>query len=144
MAGGLFLATLAGGAVESPPHPTQLLAEYRGAKHPVVAVEKEDPVIILDGRRKPLRGNIPLSTERLPRYAGSKAAITSVRIEGVQVVSAMSDFSAAEAAASPRGTLGGFVEFTGTMISCEGSPTGRMRKSGSGSCQTSGPEKPRR
>lgn len=119
MAGGFFLAALAGGAMESPPHPTQLLAEYRGAKHPVVAVEKEDPVIILDGRRKPLRGNIPLSTERLPRFAGSKAAITSVRIEGVQVVSAMSDFSAAEAAASPRGTLGGFVEFTGTITATQ-------------------------
>ena len=119
MAGGLFLAALAGNAVESPPHPTLLLAEYRGATHQVVAVEKEDPVIILDGRRKPLRGTIPLSTERLPRYAGSKAAITSVRIQGVQVVSAMSDFSAAEAAASPRGTLGGFVEFTGTITATQ-------------------------
>lgn len=115
-AGGILLATLVRAAPETlPPHPTLLLAEYRGATHPVVAVEKEEPVILVEGRRKTLRGNIPLSTERLPRYAGAKAAITSVKIEGVQVVTAMTEFSAAEAAASPRGTLGGYVEFTGTI-----------------------------
>lgn len=119
-AGGVLLTTLLAAAQElPPPHPTLLLAEYRGATHQVVAVEKEEPVILLDGRKKTLRGNIPLSTERLPRYAGSKAAITSVKIEGVQVVSAMTEFSAAEAAASPRGTLGGFVEFTGTITAMQ-------------------------
>jgi len=119
-AGGILLTTLLSATPETPPlHPTLLLAEYRGTTHQVVAVEKEEPVILLDGRRKTLRGNIPLSTERLPRYAGPRAAITSVKIEGVQVVTAMSEMAAAEAAISPRGTLGGYVEFTGTITAAQ-------------------------
>lgn len=113
---GLVLTTLPSFAQKSaPPHPTLLLAEYKGAMHRVVAVEKEEPVILLDGRKRTLRGNVPLSTERLARYRGTQASMTAVKISGVQVVSAMSDFGAEEAATKPRGTLGGFVEFAATI-----------------------------
>ena len=92
-----------------------MLAEYKGATHKVVAVETEEPVILVDGRKKILRGNIPLSTERLAGYRGTTAGITGVKISGVQIVSAMSEFGAEEAASRPRATLGGFVEFAATI-----------------------------
>lgn len=113
---GFVLTALLSLAQESaPPHPTLLVAEYKGAMHKVVAVEKEEPVILVEGRKKTLRGKIPLATERLAGYRGTQAAITAVNISGVQVVSAMSEFGAEEAASKPRGTLGGFVEFAATI-----------------------------
>jgi TonB family protein len=118
--GGFVLAAVISVAQKSAPlHPTLLLAEYKGAMHKVVAVEKEEPVILVDGHKKTLRGNIPLSTERLAGYCGTQASITAIGISGVQVVSAMSDFGAEEAATKPRGTLGGFVEFAATITAAQ-------------------------
>jgi TonB family protein len=115
-AGGLALAALLPVAGQSaPPHPTSLLAEYKGARHVVVAVEKDVPVILVEGRRKVLRGNPPLSTERLAGYRGLRASLKGIRTSGVQVVSAMSELDAEEAATKPAATLGGYVEFTATV-----------------------------
>lgn len=87
------------------------MVEYEGVPHAVVAVEKNDPVIRIEAdQRKRLRGHAALSTERVNRYHASTAQLEAVRLEGLQMVNAMSDFEADRY--SPGATVGGFVEFS--------------------------------
>ncbi|HEY5551433.1 MAG TPA: energy transducer TonB [Opitutaceae bacterium] len=102
-----------------PPHPTLLLADYRGRTHQVVSVENGQPVVLIDGKRRVLKGNIPLSTERLHTYGGTRATITDLKVGGVVVVWGEFDTSVREAASRPRGTAGGFAELTATITADE-------------------------
>jgi hypothetical protein len=96
-----------------------LLAEYSGGRLPVVAVEKSEPVVLVNGTKKVLHGNIPLSTERAPRFAGPRAALEIKKVEILQLVSASSELAVEEAASSPRATLGGYVEFAATVTAAQ-------------------------
>jgi hypothetical protein len=114
---GVLMLTLFAHAADSsaPPHPTMLFAEFQGKPQPVIAVEKEEPVILVDGRRKRLRGNVALSTERLPHYSGLKAELSSVKIEILQLVAAASDQEAESVKGNAGATMGGYVELTATI-----------------------------
>lgn len=58
-----------------PPHPTVLTAEYHRKNLPVVAAEKDCPVVMVDGVRKVLANTTPLTTERAARYLPAKARL---------------------------------------------------------------------
>jgi hypothetical protein len=113
----LVLAAISVCARESspPPHPTLLLAEYRGVKHPVVSVKDGQPVVVLDGKRRVLKGNIPLSTERVHGFSETRATIAELKTDGVVVVWGTFDSDKKEAAMTPGGTVGGYVELNATM-----------------------------
>ena len=112
--GGIFLTTFGWAApLPAPAHPTGLMADHTGQPQTVVAVEKEDPCIIADGRRLRLRGNIPLTTERMDRYASGTATLDALRVDGLQVISAMSEFDVDKF--TPGATIGGYVEFSATI-----------------------------
>ena len=112
--GGLFLATFGWAApLTAPAHPTVLMAEHDGKPQAVVAVEKEEPCIIAGGRRLRLRGNIPLTTERVERYAAGTATLDAMRVEGLQLISAASELDVDKF--TPGATIGGYVEFSATI-----------------------------
>ncbi len=64
------------GAAKWPPHPMLLLAKYRGYRLPVVAVEKNQPVVLLDGRRKTLSDSTPLVTQLAEDYHPAQVTFT--------------------------------------------------------------------
>ena len=103
----------------APPHPTLLLVEYHGKTYPVISVEKEDPVILVDGKRQRLRNTVPLSTERANRYAGPKAQMTNQRTEVLQLLNAPSELDVDKVKNNPGTTLGGYVEFSATITAAE-------------------------
>ncbi len=51
-----------------PPHPTVLSAEYQGQAYPVLAAEKDRPVVRVAGANKVLGATAPLQTARAARY----------------------------------------------------------------------------
>lgn len=51
------------GEAHWPSHPMLLLAKYRGQRLPVVAVEKNQPVVLINGHRKTLPDTTPLTTQ---------------------------------------------------------------------------------
>lgn len=102
-----------------PPHPTALFATYKGERQAVVAVEKEDPVILVDGQRKRLRGNIPLSTERQPRYAGLHAEVAGQKAAIVQVLQGTNDTTVEQIKDAKGATVGGYVEYSATITARE-------------------------
>jgi len=110
---GLLVTPLVVTALPPPLHPTSLRVDYQGQFHDVIAVEKESPVIALGDGRKRLTGKAQFTTERVSRYAGPTANLTGMKMTGVQVVNAMSDFEAESSA--PAATIGGFIEFDGTV-----------------------------
>ena len=110
----LIVGRVWGADLSPPPHPTGLFTEYRGKRFPVVAVEKEDPVINVDGKMKRLRGNVPLMSERMPHYSGMKAMLTDDRIQVLQVMIG-SEMDAEKLKDSKGATVGGYVEFSGTI-----------------------------
>lgn len=99
----------------APPHPTAILATYQGEPQPVVAVEKEDPVILVDGKRKRLRGNIPLSTRRELSYAGRRAEISGEKAEVLRVLATSSEYGAEAAKNTDGATVGGYVQYEATI-----------------------------
>lgn len=116
--GACFLANLGLSAPgPAPAHPTALMAGHAGKPQVVVAVEKEEPVILADGRRLKLRGNIPLSTERVSRYADATATVDAIRVEGLQLINAMSELDVDRF--TPGATIGGFVEFSATITATQ-------------------------
>lgn len=63
-----------------PPHPTSVFAEYQGARHLVVAADKDKPVILMEGKRQSLPNDTPLLTERAPGYAGMAATFRNLKL----------------------------------------------------------------
>jgi len=103
-----------------PSHPTVLMAQYKGSAHPVIAVEKETPIILIDGKRTRVRGNVALSTERVPRYAGGTAGFSGLKVGGLNVVQTVSDHNALFAPSGP--TVAGYVEFSSVVTASDELP----------------------
>jgi len=104
---------------KSPPHPTLLLAEFHGKTYPVISVEKDDPVILVDGKKLRLRTNVPLSTERASRYVGMKAEMANVRANILQLVTATSELDFEKVKDTKGATIAGFVEFSADITPAE-------------------------
>src|SRR5690606_18759061 len=83
----------------------------------IVAVHKGNPVIIVDQQRKVLKGNIPLSTQRAASYFGNRAELSNFKTENLQLVSAMREEDATNAA--PEATIGGYMELTATVTAAQ-------------------------
>lgn len=98
-----------------PPHPTGLFAEYRGQRYPVVGVEKEDPVVRIDGKKKRLRGNVPISSDRMPRYGEGKAELSEVKTEILQLVTTTFGTDVEQVKSNRGATVGGYVEFSSVI-----------------------------
>lgn len=119
----LSIVGLAGSALaedqKPPPHPTLLLAEYHGKTYPVISVEKDDPIILVDGKKLRLRTNVPLSTERVSRYVGTKAEMDNVKAYVLQLVTVTSELDVEKVKDTKGATIAGFVEFSAEISPAE-------------------------
>jgi len=62
-----------------PPHPTVLLADYKKAYRPIVAVKGTDPVIVgEDNREIRVRTEVTFAAERAPQYGTGSGSLSRV------------------------------------------------------------------
>jgi hypothetical protein len=109
------IAPLAALALDAPPHPTLLVAEYRGGTYPVVAVQGETPVALVEGKLKKLSGRIPLQTNRVAGFCATRAQLILGQIANLQIVTAASEHEIEQVVGTPGATIGGYVEFNATV-----------------------------
>jgi len=102
-------------ALDAPPHPTLLVAEHRGQRVPIVAVEKETAIALVDGQRKKLSSRAALQTIRVSDYAAGRAKLVIGRLSNLQIVTASSEIDGEKVVGTPGATVGGYVEFSATI-----------------------------
>lgn len=102
-------------ALDAPAHPTLLTAEYRGRTVPVVAVEKETAIALVDGQRRKLSARTPLRTDRVPDFGPGRATVALGQLSNLQLVTAATEIDVEKVVGTPGATLGGYMEFAATV-----------------------------
>jgi hypothetical protein len=102
-------------AFDAPPHPTLIMAEYRGKLVPVVAVEKETAIALVEGKRQKLSARAALQTNRVGDFSATRAKLLVGQIANLQVLTGSSGQDAERLVGTPGATIGGYIEFAATI-----------------------------
>jgi hypothetical protein len=74
------------GVSEAGPHPTILTVKYRDAMRPVVAMNGNDPVVLVDGKEKRIRTEPVYEPVRVGDYSAAEVELREILVAGLQLI----------------------------------------------------------